>query len=255
MRISRLISVCAAGCAVTLFAGCTSSSKSPSTASASSTAPSSSSAASSSSSSAASSSAAPASLAQLKKIVLQPADLPAGWKGTPASPDNADDAAYQAALAKCVGVRNTDPDKVADANSSDFALGDASISSSASSYPSQSDLDADIALVHSAKLGPCFDRQAKELFAKSLPAGTTVDSVSSKFTSGSAGGPSNVVGSGVTTVKLTARGQHVVLYLTVAFITGPLIEAEVDTQNVGKQVPASLVKAAVSAVANRAAKG
>jgi len=254
MRISRLIPVCAVGCAVTLFAACTSSSKSPSTPSASSTAPSSS-AATSSSSSAAPSSAAPAPLAQLKKIVLQPADLPPGWKGTPASKDNADDAATQAALAKCVGVRNTDPDKVADANSSDFALGDASISSSASSYSSQSALAADIALVHSAKLGPCFDRQAKELFAKSLPAGTTVDSVSSKFTSGSAGFRSNVVGSGVSTVKLSSGGQHLVLYLTVAFITGPLIEAEVDTQNVGKQVAASVVKSAVSAVADRAAKG
>jgi hypothetical protein len=254
MRISRLIPVCAVGCAVTLLAACTSSAKSPSTPSASSTAPSSS-AATSSSSSAAPSSAAPAPLAQLKKIVLQPEDLPAGWKGTPASPDDASDAANQAALAKCVGVRNTDPDKVADTNSPDFALGDAAISSSASSYLSQSDLDADIALAHSAKLGPCLDRQAKELFAKSLPAGTTVDSVSSKFTAGSGGGPSNVVGSGVTTVKLTAGGQHIVLYLTVAFITGPLIEAEVDTQNVGKPVPASLVKAAVSAVADRAAKG
>jgi len=254
MRIGRLVLVCAVGCAVTLLAACTSSSKSPSTPSASSTAPSSSSAAPPSSSSAAPSSATPAQLAQLKKIVLQQSDLPAGWKGTPASPDDASDAAYQAALAKCVGVRNTDPDKVADANSPDFALGDASISSSASSYPSQSDLDADIALVHSAKLAPCLDRQAKELFAKSLPAGTTVDSVSSKFTAGSGGGPSNVIGSGVTTIKLTTSGQHVALYLTVAFITGPLIEAEVDTQNVGKPVPASLVKAAVSAVAGRAAK-
>jgi hypothetical protein len=255
MRISPLIPVCAVGCTVVLFAGCTSSSKSPSTSSTSPTAPSSSSAASSSSSSAAPSSAAPAPLARLKKIVLQQADLPAGWKGTPASGDDASDAANQVALAKCVGVRNTDPDKVADANSPDFALGDASISSSASSYPSQSDLDADIALVHSAKLGPCLDRQAKELFAKSLPAGTTVDSVSSKFTAGSGGGPSNVVGSGVTTVKLTASGQHVVLYLTVAFITGPLIEAEVDTQNVGEPVPASLVKSLVAKVADRAAKG
>jgi hypothetical protein len=158
-------------------------------------------------------------------------------------------------LAKCVGVRNTDPDKVAEAKSSDFDLGDASISSSATSFPSQSDLDVDIALVHSAKLGPCLDRQARGLFAKSLPAGTKVDSVSSTFTAGSGGGPSNVVGSGVTTVKLTASGQHVVLYLTVAFITGPLIEAEVDTQSVGKPFPASLVKAAVGAVANRAAKG
>ena len=78
----------------------------------------------------------PASLSRLEKIVLQPADLPAGWKGTAYQPDPRD-AANHAAMVNCVGARNTESDKVAEAHSEDFALGDAGIHSSASSYRSR----------------------------------------------------------------------------------------------------------------------
>lgn len=93
---------------------------------------------------------------QLQLIVLQPADLSAGWKGTPYQPDPSE-AADQAAFAKCVGVRSTDADK-AEANSDDFARGDATVSSSATSFRSQSDVDADVAALHSPKLSTCEER-------------------------------------------------------------------------------------------------
>jgi hypothetical protein len=231
-----------------MLAACgSSSSKTPST-------PSGSRPASASSPATSSSSAAPASLPQLKKIVLQPADLPPGWKGTPYHPDPSD-AANQAALVKCVGARNTDSDKVAEAHSEHFALGDASISSSATSYRSQSDLDADLAKVHSPKLSPCYDQLVNTQLASSLPAGATIESESIKITPGSPGGPTNVVATGTGTIKVRVNGQQVPVYLTVAFITGPLIEAEVDTENVGAPVPASVVNGLVDAVATRAATG
>jgi hypothetical protein len=209
---------------------------------------------SSSSPAAQASGATPASLSQLNKIVLQAADLPSGWKGTPykASPD---DAANNAALVKCVGGRNTDSDKVAEAHSDDFALGDATISSSAASYQSQSDLDADVAMLHSPKISPCFEQLMKKQIAAALPAGATIQSASIKITPGSAGGASNVVGTGTGTVKVLASGQRVSVYLTVAFITGPLIEAEIDTSNVGSPVPASVVSQLVATVAGRASRG
>lgn len=198
--------------------------------------------------------AKPASLSQLKKIVLLPADLPSGWKGAPYQPDP-NDAANNAALTKCIGARNTDSDKVAEAHSDDFALGDASISSSATSYRSQSDLDADVATLHSPKLSPCFGQMMKKQLAASLPAGSTVESASIKITPGSAGGPANVVATGSGTVKVQVNGQQVPVYLNVAFITGPLIEAEIDAENVGTPVPASVVNPLVATVATRAAKG
>ena len=200
-------------------------------------------------------SSAPASLAQLKKIVLQASDRPAGWKATPYEPDPSGDAAFNAALMKCVGARNTDSDKVAEAHSDDFELIDASISSSASSYRSQSAVDADVATLHSPKLSSCYGQAVKNRLAASLPAGSTIESVSIKITPGSAGGPANVVATGTGTAKISVDGHPATLYSTVAFITGPLIEAEVDTANVGTPVPASAVNAQVTSVAARAAKG
>jgi hypothetical protein len=109
--------VCAVACGVILLAGCGSSSSKTTPAAGGSPL--------------ASPSATPASVAQLQKIVLQPSDLPTGWKGAPfkANPNHVAD---QAAMVKCVGARNTDSDKVAEAHSEDFALRDARISSSAS---------------------------------------------------------------------------------------------------------------------------
>ncbi|HXC82538.1 MAG TPA: hypothetical protein VNV62_11880 [Trebonia sp.] len=198
--------------------------------------------------------AKPASLSQLKKIVLQPADLPAGWKGTAYQADP-NDSANDATLMRCVGARDTDGDKVAEANSDNFGLGNASISSSATSYRSQSDLDSDVTTLHSPKLSTCFGQMMKKQLAASLPAGATTESASIKILPGSAGGPANVVATGTGTIKVRLDGQQVSVYLTVAFITGPLIESELDAENVGTPVPASVMNPLVATVATRAAKG
>lgn len=158
-------------------------------------------------------------------------------------------------MVRCVGARNTESDKVAEAHSDDFALGDAEISSSASSYRSQSDLDTDVAILHSPKVETCYEQLVKKELGASLPAGATIDSESIKITPGSAGGPANVVATGTGTINVRVSGQQVPLYVTVAFITGPLIQAEVDTENPGTPVPASVVNALVADVASRAAKG
>jgi hypothetical protein len=101
----------------------------------------------------------------------------------------------------------------------------------------------------------CYQQLVKKELGASLPAGATIESESFTFTPGSAGGPANVVATGTGTVKVRLSGQQVPLYLNVAFITGPLIQAEVDAENVGTPVPASVVNALVAAVAARAAKG
>jgi hypothetical protein len=101
---------------------------------------------------------------QLQAIVLQTADPPTGWKG-PRYKTDPRHAAGQAAMVKCMGARNTDPHKVAEAHSDDFALGDARNSSSATSYQSQSDLDADLAMPHSPKLSSCYDQLIQKTLA------------------------------------------------------------------------------------------
>jgi hypothetical protein len=193
----------------------------------------------------------PATVAELRKIVLQATDLP-GWKPSPAEPDSSS-SADQAQLMACVGAKNTDADQVATTDSDDFNLGDATISSSASSYKSQSDLDSDLALLKNPKLVPCFNQQFQKYLATSMPEGAGVGAVSVKFTPGSTGGPANVVGSGSAAVPVTVNGQQVTVYIDFVYVTGPLIEAEVDAENVGAPVPAAVLQAAVKAVATRAA--
>ena len=135
----------------------------------------------------------------------------------------------------------------------DFTLGDAVVESNAISYRSQSDIDTDVAAIHGPKFAPCVDQLMKSQEAQSQPPGTPIVA-SFKMKPGSGGGPANVVGTGTGTIKTGVIGQQVVRYLSFTYITGPLIEAEVDTTNVGAPLPASEVRSLVAAVATRAAK-
>lgn len=195
---------------------------------------------------------APATVAQLKKIVVQPADLPPGWKATPAAADSSD-GSTQAQLMKCVGAKNTDVDKVAEAESNDYSNGEATISSSATSYKSQRDVDSDVAVLKSPKLTPCTVQLFKKMLVASMPKDVSVGAVSLKFTPGHGTGPANVTGSGQVTVPVSGKGGDISMYISFVYLTGPRIEAEVDAENLGSPVPASVLKAAVLGVAQRAA--
>lgn len=196
----------------------------------------------------------PASPAQLELVVLHTTDLPAGWTGTPYVADQSS-AANAAEMAACVGLPNSENDKAAEANSDSFALGDATISSSANSYRSQSDIDTDVAMLNSPKAAQCYEQLIKKTLATSLPAGATVDSASFTITPGAAGGPANVVATLTGTATISINGQKIEFYPTIAFITGKQLEAEVDAMNVGSPVPAATMSTIVAAVATRAAAG
>jgi hypothetical protein len=189
--------------------------------------------------------------APLTAIVLQPADLP-DWTSAPSTPDP-NSAAENAALAKCVGQPDTSPDQVAEVDSPDYSSGNASISSSASSFKKPSDLTADIAILKSAKVSTCYDVLVRSEAPASLPPGTTLNSVTIVITPGSTDGPRNVVATGAGKINISQSGQRADVFLNVAFITGPLIEAEVDFENVGEPVPAAIRAAVIAKVAARAA--
>jgi hypothetical protein len=196
----------------------------------------------------------PPSTAQLRKIVLQATDLP-GWKATP--PDDTSDApdSAQADLVACVGAANTDADQLANVESNKFDLGDVELSASASSYRSPSAVDTDVAILKSPKFLPCIRTQMQEDIATAVPAGSKVGTVSVKFTPGSGTGPANVAGSGQASVPVTVNGQQFTDYVDFVYLTGPLLEVEVDAESPGAPVPAAVLQAAVKAVAGRAAAG
>jgi hypothetical protein len=248
VSIFRISSAGAVAGALLLIAGCGSS--------ASTTTPAgggTSSSGTSSSKATASPTVSPATAAQLKKIALRPGDLPAAWKGTPYSDDGT--GSSNADLTACVGAKNTDADQVATADSDDYSLGDATISSSATSYRSQSDVESDVAVLANPKLSTCFASFVKKDVAGSLPAGTTVGNVSVKFTPGPGTGPSNVAGTGQATIAVNASGQQVPVYITFVYLTGPNLEVELDAENPGTPVPASVLQPVIQKLAARAAAG
>ena len=105
---------------------------------------------------------------------------------------------------------DTDGNVFAQAHSPSFALGNATVSSSAFSFRSQRDVDSD---------------------------------------------PANVVGTLKGTIRLRANGRQSAMFVTIAYITGPLIEAEVDTVGGPQPVPEALVTSLVTMVAARATMG
>lgn len=261
----------AAATAVALLAACSSSTKGTpnsaatsggsgtSAAPAQSTSSTASSPATSSAASTATSTAAAASAPgkqALSAMVLQASDLPAGWKASPASSSSSSDPAQQAAFANCVGVRNTEPDKVAEADSSSFSQQNASIGSNATSYRSPSDITTDASVFQKAdKATACFKKLAMPEFKKGMPKGTSIDNVSMKVVPGSNGGPNNVVGRLTATITVKTSGMKVPVYIDTFFIAGKQVEAEVDFENVGQPIDSSLQNKLVTAVAQRVANG
>jgi hypothetical protein len=153
----------------------------------------------------------------------------------------------------CVGAKNTEKGKVATAHSDDYTLGNSLISSSASSYKSQSDVDSDVRLLKSPKLAPCYSKLFRQQFLSALPKSASLGPVSVKFTPGPGTGPANVAGSGSANATFTDNGQKVKLYLSFVYLTGPLMEAEIEAYNINEPVPPAALQSAVKAVADRVA--
>lgn len=209
--------------------------------------------ASSGSSSASSSSSAGSAptAAALQAAVVQAGELPAGWTGQPYEDDSGD--AGQAALLACLGVRDTTPDQIDDEHSPDFSTTEgSSISSSATSYRSQQDVDDDVAALTEPSASGCFADQLSSLVnSGGLPEGATVGDAQISVEPGSNGGPSNVVATGNGSIPVTVDGQQITFYFGVAFMTGRMTEAEVDFFGVGAPVPADLQSSLVDAVGTR----
>ena len=204
---------------------------------------------------AASSSAAdaePPAADALQAAVLQPSDLPAGWTAQPADGNDENDAAGTKALLACVGGRDTSPDEVDEAEA-DFATADGStVSSSATSYRSQQDVDDDVAIFTDPAASGCFAQAFGSLGDTSdLPPGTTVGTPQLTITPGNGGGPANVVATGTGSIPVTVSGMQITFYVDVAFITGRQTEASVGFFGIGAPVPSELQSSLVETVAGR----
>lgn len=190
----------------------------------------------------------------LSAMLLQPSDLPAGWTASAPSPNSPTDSAVQAQFAQCVGIRSTEPDKVAESDSSDFGNQNASISSSASSYSSPDDVTTDIsAFDNTAKASQCMKTLAQTAMESSLPPNTTIDKVDLKIDRQPSGAPSNMVAQLAATITVTSSGTTLPVYLHIDYVAGKQIEADVDFENVGTPIDTTLESQLVQVVAQRVA--
>jgi hypothetical protein len=189
----------------------------------------------------------------LSALLLTQADLPAGWTASPAQ-TSADDGAAQSRFAKCVGIRDTHADKVAEADSQEFTNRTASISSSASSYSSAADVLADEAAFRdAAKATSCMVTMLRSQMSGQLPNGATLDDINLAVRPGRNGGPANVIATISGTIKVTASGKQFDVYIDSTYIAGKQVEAEVDFESFSAPADAALQRKLVNAVAQRVA--
>lgn len=192
----------------------------------------------------------------LTALMIAQADLPAGWTAVKSddSTDTAKDKAQQAAFARCVGIRNTDPDKVADVSSDDFTKQNTTVSSNASSYTSAADVTTDAgAFADKAKLSRCMTKMIQAQTASQLPAGSKIGKFTLKVEAGSGGGPSNVIATISTNVKITASGTTLPVYIVSVYIAGKQIEANLVFEKIGSPVDPTLQAALTKTFADRVA--
>jgi hypothetical protein len=188
----------------------------------------------------------------LARIPLRRSDLPNGWTGHKHQSDKAGNNAFDQKFADCVGAVGG-LGAVQSVDGPDFDNGLAEISSSATRYASQQQVDKDVSILTGPRAESCLNTALRDMLEKNLPNNADVGSVDIAITSGSAGGPHNVVATATGSITLTENAQTIRLYFDLAFITGPRIEADVDFFNIGTRVDPSLQQQLIAVVARRAA--
>jgi hypothetical protein len=197
----------------------------------------------------------PPSHAALMSIGLQTGDLPSGWTAVKPTAASSDDSALQSQVTTCEGASKVNAaNRIEQVASDDYNQGNNTVSSSATSYKTQTEVTNRLAVILSSKADTCFTQAFRSELTKTLPAGATLGNIAFHITSGSSGGPSNVVGSASGTVTLTEQGQTAALYLNDVFIKGPLLGVTVQFTGIGAPIGAAVQKQVIAKVAARAAK-
>jgi hypothetical protein len=191
---------------------------------------------------------------QLRAIVVQPGDLPPGWKPSPPTPSS-DPKTDSATFAQCMGALDTFPDAAALAFSQNFSNGSSVVSSGATSFKSAVDVQLDAASLLNPLASDCFAKVGKARMTAQLPKAVTVKSITLKITPGTAGGPANVVATASGTLVFTTTGHQLTLKNEVVFLVGRRIEAQIAFFTTGGTFPAQVKADVIKKVAARVAHG
>jgi hypothetical protein len=200
-------------------------------------------------------SSSPSGTVTLEDIPLRRGDLPSDWTGhRPSTGADTDDEKFDDELFACVGATGSTADDVDHVDGLEFTNGAADISSGVNRFATQADVDKDIALITNPKFESCMEMVFRHVLVESAPSASSVGDVNFDVTPGSADDPANLVAVASGEVAISTGGQTIKLYLDFAFISGQLIEADIDFENVGAPIDAALENQLIATVAERAAK-
>lgn len=186
----------------------------------------------------------------LSAFVIRASDLPGGWtahavdqgRGTGSGSDS-----------DCAGP-DTSPDMVGDKGSPDFWHRDATISSEATKFRSENDVDTDVASLLDPKNRHCDAAGIGRDFLADAPKGSKLLSATSTVTPRSAGQPANLIATEKSVVRIQSPDELDTIYIDDAYIRGPRLEVFLDFVNFDAPVSPSLRAAVIAKVAARAAK-
>ena len=187
--------------------------------------------------------------ARARTIVLQQADLPAGWRGAPHSEDPAEKARNRE-LSICLGRPDPDTYRSAIVYGADLTMGQAQVSSSSTVLSTVEDARADLAALRGPKYRGCLVVAFRDLLQRQAP-DARVEAVAAE--------PMQVenFGDGSVGIRLTAdlvyadRTDH--LFADLIYISKDRSTVSATFFSFAQPFPAALEQALVSRMGNRIA--
>jgi hypothetical protein len=180
-------------------------------------------------------------------LLLKPSDLP-GWKATPDQKDPADKA-FDDQLAACVGRPSPTTYTTASADSPNFSMGNAEVSSQAQFVRTVEDFKADVAAVRGPKYAPCVRNGLARFLPRQLPPGASLQSIAVK--------PLPIAGYGEfsarfrATITLLIQGQPVSVYQDAILLGKGRVELTASFSNMGQPFDPALAQALVTKLSTR----
>jgi hypothetical protein len=177
-------------------------------------------------------------------MLVAPLDFPGQWfasdRPTATPQEQAADAKASADFATCLGIRNTNPEIAAEADSPTYTRGPWVISSSASSFATADAVTIDTAALSNPKITSCLDQSFRSVLADD---GLSVESMSVHVTPGTFNGIGDTIATtDVTAVVVSASGNRVPATIRQVLITGDNVEADVTFTSIGAALPTTLLQ-------------
>lgn len=200
----------------------------------------------------------------LSDVVLQDADLPAGWTSAPHTVKGDEDT-QQTKLLHCLDAPDTRPHIVGSVQSPDYVSDQGRIASEISRYASQADVDRDAAALRQSTQQKCREKVTRASLVKQLPDGTDITKIEVTVDTSPKGLPADAKAVVHTEIELSTEVKATVEdpkpkpklskgFVDVAYLFGRRIEATITFTSSDEPVDSDLESRVISKVGERIAK-